>query len=55
MQNGFHQMIRNQKILSIIPVRNKSSSLVSRTHGKYRKQMRREFDDALYIPSEKQM
>jgi transposase len=42
-----HQMIRNRKILSMIPIRNKSS-LVSRTCGMYRKQMRRRFDDTLY-------
>jgi hypothetical protein len=42
-----HQMIRNQKILSIIPVRNRDC-LISRIHGRYRKQMRREFDYSLY-------
>ena len=38
-----HKMIRNHKILSIIPTRNKNC-LISRTRGRYRKQMRREFD-----------
>jgi hypothetical protein len=42
-----HQMIHNQKILSMIPVRNKNC-LISRTHDRYRKQMKREFDDTLY-------
>jgi len=42
-----HHMIRNQKILSMIPVRNKNC-LISRTRGRYRKKMRREFDDTLY-------
>ena len=38
-----HHMIRNQKILSMIPVRN-MDCLISRTRGRYRKKMRREFD-----------
>ena len=42
-----HQMIRNQKILSMIPVRNRNC-LISRTRGRYRKQMRRKFDESLY-------
>ena len=42
-----HHMIRNQKILSMIPVRN-MDCLISRTRGRYRKKMRREFDDTLY-------
>ena len=42
-----HQMIRNQKVLSMIPVRNRDC-LISRIRGKYRKQMRRKFDDVLY-------
>jgi hypothetical protein len=42
-----HHMIRNQKILSMIPVRN-MDCLISRTRGRYRKLMRREFDDTLY-------
>ena len=36
----FHQMINSQKILSIIPVRNRDC-LISITHDEYRKQMRR--------------
>jgi transposase len=42
-----HQIIQNQKMLSIIPVRNRDC-LISRTRGRYRKQMRRKFDDTLY-------
>ncbi len=42
-----HRMIRDEKVLSMIPVRNKDS-LISRTKGRYRKQMRREFDEILY-------
>ena len=42
-----HKMIRNHKILSMIPTRNKNC-LISRTRGRYRKLMRREFDEILY-------
>ena len=42
-----HQSIRDQKILSVIPVREKDCT-IGRTHGRYRKQMRREFNDTLY-------
>ena len=41
-----HQRIRKQNILSMIPVR--GNNLISDTHGKYRKLMRREFDETLY-------
>ena len=39
-------MIRDESIVSIIPVR--GDNLISDTHGKYRKLMRREFDHSLY-------
>ena len=42
-----HKMIRDENVLSIIPVRNKGC-LISRTKGRYRKQMRRKFDESLY-------
>ncbi len=42
-----HKMIRDENVLSMIPVRNKDC-LISRTKGRYRKQMRREFDESLY-------
>lgn len=42
-----HQMIRQHKILSLIPVRDKSCT-IGRTHGMYRKQMKRSFDGTLY-------
>jgi transposase len=42
-----HQMIRQNNAISMIPVRNRDC-LISRTRGKYRKQMRREFDESLY-------
>ena len=42
-----HQMIRQNHVVSMIPVRNRGC-LVSRTRGKYRKQMRRIFDESLY-------
>lgn len=41
-----HKMIRDENIISMIPVR--GDNLISDTHGKYRKQMRRSFDEALY-------
>lgn len=44
---SIHRMIRNENVISIIPTRNKSS-LISRTQGRYRKMMRREFDETLY-------
>ncbi len=40
-----HKMIRQNNAISMIPVRNRDC-LISRTRGKYRKQMRREFDSA---------
>ncbi len=40
-----HKMIRNENVISMIPTRNKSC-LISRTQGRYRKMMRREFDSA---------
>jgi transposase len=41
-----HKMIRDENIVSMIPVR--GNNLISDTHGKYRKLMRREFDETLY-------
>lgn len=42
-----HQMIHNENMVSMIPTRN-ITALISRTRGKYRKQMKREFDYSLY-------
>ena len=42
-----HKMIRNQNVISMIPVWGKDC-MISRTKGRYRKQMRREFDETLY-------
>ena len=42
-----HKMIRDENIVSMIPVRNRDS-LISRTQGRYRKMMRRKFDETLY-------
>ena len=42
-----HRMIQNQKILSMISVRNRGC-LINRTHGRYRKQMRRKFDESVH-------
>ncbi|MDE1767436.1 MAG: transposase, partial [Thaumarchaeota archaeon] len=42
-----HQMIRQHRILSMIPVRKKSDA-IGRTKGRYRKEMRRSFDGTLY-------
>lgn len=42
-----HQMIHNENMISMIPPRN-ITALISRTRGKYRKQMKREFDESLY-------
>lgn len=42
-----HRMIRQRRILSMIPVRKKSEG-ISRIKGRYRKQMRREFDHTVY-------
>ncbi len=44
---SIHKMIRDENVLSIIPVRNKDC-LISRTKGRYRKLMRRKFDESLY-------
>ena len=44
---SIHQMIHNENMISMIPPRN-ITALISRTRGKYRKQMRREFDYSLY-------
>ena len=41
-----HRMIRDENIISMIPVR--GDNLISDTHGKYRKLMRMEFDYSLY-------
>lgn len=43
-----HQMIRQHQILSMIPVRKREDCPIYRTRGRYRKQMRRKFDDTLY-------
>ena len=43
-----HQMIRNENILSMIPVRKRENCPIRRTRGRYRKQMRRKFDESLY-------
>ena len=42
-----HKMIRSKNVHSMIIVRDKNC-LISRTGGKYRKEMRREFDEATY-------
>ena len=42
-----HQMIRGNDVLSMIRARN-IHYLISRTKGRYRKLMRREFDESLY-------
>ena len=42
-----HQMIRQNHVMSMIPVRNRGC-LISRTRGRYRKQMRRQFCKELY-------
>lgn len=42
-----HEMIRAENILSIIPTR-KHSDYVSRIQGRYRKEMKREFDKTTY-------
>ncbi len=42
-----HKMIRDENVISMIPVRNRDC-LISRTKGRYRKLMRREFDESLY-------
>ena len=39
-----HKMIRSENIMSIIPVRNRDC-LISKTKVRYRKLMRREFDE----------
>ena len=43
---SIHKRIRDENIISMIPVR--GDNLISDTHGKYRKLMRREFDETLY-------
>lgn len=42
-----HKMIRDENVVSMIPVRNRDC-LISRTQGRYRKMMRREFDETSY-------
>jgi len=42
-----HRIIRNKNVISMIPTINKSS-LISRTQCRWRKIMRREFDETLY-------
>ena len=44
---SIHQMIRNENILSTIPVRKREDCPIRRTRGRYRKQMRREFDGTI--------
>ncbi len=41
-----HKMIRDENVISMIPVR--GDNLISYTHEKYRKLMRREFDKTPY-------
>ena len=41
-----HKMIRDKNVISMIPVR--GDNLISDTHGKYRKLIRRGFDYSLY-------
>ena len=41
-----HRMIHGEDVLSMIPVR--GNNMISCTRGKYRKQMRRAFDESLY-------
>ena len=48
-----HKMIRNQNVISVIPTRRSKSHLISRTKGRYRKMMRREFDEAIYFQRNK--
>ena len=43
---SIHQIIHNQDVVSLIPVR--GNNMVSDTQGKYRKLMRRKFDETLY-------
>lgn len=45
--NKVHAMFRNKGVFSIIPARNKDVP-VSRTHGQYRKEMKRYFDYSQY-------
>ncbi len=42
-----HKMIQDESMISMIPTRN-MTDLMSRTHGRYRRQMKREFDESLY-------
>jgi len=43
-----HQMIRGSNVLSMIPVRKRQDYPIRCTRGRYRKQMRRDFDESLY-------
>jgi hypothetical protein len=43
-----HQMIRDCKILSMIPVRRYENPSASRTRGRHRRQMVRTFDEKVY-------
>jgi len=43
-----HQMIRGNNVLSMIPVRKRDDCPIRRTRGRYRKQMRRVFNESLY-------
>lgn len=43
-----HHLIRQNKMISMIPVRIREDCPVYRTRGRYRKQMRRSFDESLY-------
>lgn len=42
-----HKLIRDENVLSMIPTRNITDT-ISRTRGRYRKQMKRHFDESLY-------
>ena len=43
-----HQMIRENNVLSMIPVRKREDYPIRCTHRRYRKLMRRDFDETLY-------
>ncbi len=43
-----HQMIRNENVIFVIPVRKREDCPIRRTRGIYRKQIRRKFDESLY-------
>lgn len=49
---SIHKIIRDENIVSMISV--SGDNLISDTHGKYRKLMRREFNESLYHERKKQ-